>query len=337
LVEGKDLPPFKLQYRDYSEWQNSSEQQEAVKQQETYWLNLFVDRPKEIRLPTDFPRPEVQSFEGKAIAFGFDRRETALLNEIARVHSATQFMVLLALYTVLLSKLSGQEDIVVGTAAAGRRHADLENIIGFFVNTLALRNRPTSQKTFARFLNEVKQNTFSAFDNQDYPFEELVEKISASGDISKTPMVNVFLNLVNQSERSPDANRNRDTQKTGRDFREKENDRINIAPGMIAASHFDLYLSGVEIDGMIRLTFEYCTTLFRAERIEKFILYFRRIVAAVIDNPGIKLADIDILDDDDKNYLLETLRSKPNYAFLDYLKNKKDDVKEGDLEASFDF
>ncbi|NIM14869.1 MAG: amino acid adenylation domain-containing protein [Candidatus Aminicenantes bacterium] len=341
LVEGKDLPPFKLQYRDYSKWQNSSEQQEAMKQQETYWLNLFADRPKEIRLPTDFPRPEVQSFEGKTIAFGFDRRETKLLNEIARAHSTTQFMVLLALYTVLLSKLSGQEDIVVGTAAAGRRHADLENIIGFFVNTLALRNYPTSQKTFARFLNEVKQNTLSAFDNQDYPFEELVEKISASGDISKTPMVNVFLNLVNQKERFPDANRNKntntDTEKTGRDFQEKENDHINIAPGMIAASHFDLYLAVAEIKGMIHLTFEYCTKLFKAERIEKFILYFRRIVAAVIDNPGIKLADIDILDDDDKNYLLETLRSKQNYAFLDYLKNKKDKVKEEDLEANFDF
>ncbi|MCP4147702.1 MAG: amino acid adenylation domain-containing protein, partial [bacterium] len=147
LYAGEDLPPLKLQYRDYAEWQNSREQKELMKQQEEFWLNQFCDELPILNLPTDYIRPVMRSFEGNKISFALNKHETGYLKETAKENRTTLYMIILSIFTILLSKLSGQEDVIVGTPTAGRRHADLENIIGMFVNTLAMRNYPEGGKT----------------------------------------------------------------------------------------------------------------------------------------------------------------------------------------------
>jgi len=177
LYEGEELPPLRLQYKDFAQWQNNKKVKESVKKQEQYWLSRFEDRVPVLDIPTDFPRPQVQDFSGSIAGFEIAGKEIDTLKQIAQHRDATLFMVLVAAYTIFLSKITRQEDIVVGTAAAGRRHADLEQIIGMFVNTLPLRNHPAEDKSVAEFLDSVKERTLQAFENQDYPFEDLVERL----------------------------------------------------------------------------------------------------------------------------------------------------------------
>ncbi|MCP4213557.1 MAG: hypothetical protein GY765_02820, partial [bacterium] len=139
LLRGEDLPLQKLQYKDYAEWQSCRKQKQILEQQEGFWTNAFSGELPVLNLPTDYPRPVIQNFEGNEISFALNKRETGHLKKAANENEVTLYMVILSAFTILLSKLSGQEDIIVGTPTAGRRHADLENIIGMFVNTLAMR------------------------------------------------------------------------------------------------------------------------------------------------------------------------------------------------------
>ena len=152
-----------------------------------------------MEIPTDYPRPISQSFEGNSIDFEISAEETRALNALALQGGATLFMVLAAAVNILLSKLSGQEEIIIGTPIAGRRHADLEKIIGMFVNTLALRNYPIGRATFKEFLADVKERILMVFENQEYPFEELVDKLSLKRDMGRNPLFDVMFVLQNMN------------------------------------------------------------------------------------------------------------------------------------------
>ncbi|MCP4149780.1 MAG: amino acid adenylation domain-containing protein, partial [bacterium] len=158
LFDGGRLEPLRLQYRDYARWQNSPEQKELIKQQEEYWLNRFTGELPVLNLPTDYPRPVNQRFEGSKITFEINKEKTGRLKKTAKENETTLYMIILAIFTILLAKLSGQQEIIVGTPTAGRRHAELENIIGMFVNTLAMRNTPGAGETFREYLLKVKEN-----------------------------------------------------------------------------------------------------------------------------------------------------------------------------------
>ncbi len=163
LYRGKELPALQVQYKDYWEWQNRQEDQEVKKRQEEYWMDVFAGVIPVINLPLDHPRPPVQSFEGNRLRFVIGKKETDVLKAVAKEEEVTLFMVLLAAINVLLMKLTGQEDIVIGTPVSGRRHPDSEKIVGMFINTLALRNNPANQKIVREFLGEIKERTLNAF------------------------------------------------------------------------------------------------------------------------------------------------------------------------------
>ncbi|MCP4148421.1 MAG: hypothetical protein GY757_11780, partial [bacterium] len=152
LTTGQSVPPLRLQYRDYAQWQRSPEQKEQIKQQEEYWLNRYTGELPQLNLPTDYPRPVNQRIEGRTITFEINKEETAQLKKTAKENETTLYMTILSIFTILLAKLSGQQEIIVGTPTAGRRHAELENIIGMFVNTLAMRNTPGEGETFREYL-----------------------------------------------------------------------------------------------------------------------------------------------------------------------------------------
>ena len=139
---GETLPGLKLQYKDFSAWQNELFRSEKIKKQEEYWLETFSGEIPVLNMPTDYPKPSTQRFEGDRIYFTADRKLREKLNSLALKTGATLYMALLSGYNILLSKYTGQEDLVVGSPIAGRPHADLRNIIGMFVNTLVMRNFP---------------------------------------------------------------------------------------------------------------------------------------------------------------------------------------------------
>ena len=169
----------------------------AIKKQEEYWIDSFAGEIPVLNMPADYPRPLVQSFEGDSAYFEAGRELTEKLNNLTAETGTTLYMALLSAYNILLFKYTGQEDIIVGSPIAGRQHADLKNIIGMFVNTLAIRNYPEEEKTFREFLAEVKENALLAYENQDYQFEDLVEKLEIRRDISRNPLFDVMFTVQN--------------------------------------------------------------------------------------------------------------------------------------------
>ncbi len=293
LYNDAQLPALRLQYKDYSDWQQSETVKEGLKRQEEFWLKEFAGEIPVLELPTDYTRPAIQSFAGSVIDFEINKEKTKALNEIVNSQGATLFMVLLAVFDIFLSKLSNQDDIVVGTPIAGRRHMDLEQIIGLFINTLALRNYPSAEKTFTEFLKEVKQRTLAAFENQDYPFEELVEKAEVPRDMSRNPIFDVMLILQNIFD-TPAAKIEKGT--AGLQVKPYEYEQ--------KTSQFDLSIEVVEKGEILHCFFIYCTKIYRKDTIVKFINYLTNIISSVIENPDKKISDIEMISKEEKQRIL---------------------------------
>ncbi|MBU3179539.1 hypothetical protein KPL47_25100, partial [Clostridium estertheticum] len=200
LYEGKELEELKVQYKDYSAWQLKKKESEEFKSQEEYWLKEFGGEIPVLNLPTDYTRPKVKDFKGGSINFALDKEITEGLRKVARETGSTMYMVLLSNINVLLSKYSGQEDIIVGSPIAGRNHIDLENIIGMFVNTLAIRSTVNSELSFKDYLKSIKDKALKAYENQDYQFEELVDNVNINKDLSRNPLFDVMFVLQNMEE-----------------------------------------------------------------------------------------------------------------------------------------
>jgi amino acid adenylation domain-containing protein/non-ribosomal peptide synthase protein (TIGR01720 family) len=307
--ETQNLSPLRIQYKDFSYWQNQAKQGEMIKQQELYWLKQFEDGIPVLNLPFDYPRPAIQSFEGETLYFEIPGDYTSGLRNVASGEKVTLYMVLLAVTNIFLSKLSSQEDIIIGTPVAGRRHIDLDQVIGMFVNTLAVRNYPTGEKTFREFLSEVKQRTLEAFDHQDYQFEDLVNKLpSINRDAGRNPLFDVMLSLENLRDinitKKIDTNPKTNTEDEWVDEKLVESGQEKY-PYKSKIAKFDLTLTAVESKNKIFCTFDYCTGLFKKETIERFIGYLKKIISQVIKNARIKLSNIAIISEEEIKYILE--------------------------------
>lgn len=287
LYNNEQLPPLTVQYKDYAEWQYSREQQTAQPEKE-FWLNEFVEEVVTLELPTDFARPSVKGNRGSNIPFELSEDQTSGLQEIAETQGVTLFMTLLAAYNVLLSKLSGQEDIVIGTPTAGRQHADLEGIIGMFVNTLPLRNFPEGTQSFKAFLSEVKTKVLACFDNQSVQYENLINSLNLERNTSHNPLFDVMF--------------------VYHDFQEPELalSGLKISPLDFEQdiSKFDLTLAVERVNERLLLRFEYANELFRKATIERFISYFEKIISSIVGDINIPLQDIGILTEPERDQLL---------------------------------
>ncbi|MCP5048919.1 MAG: hypothetical protein GY940_17240, partial [bacterium] len=202
LNKGEELGPLKLRYRDYSQWQDRMSDSGPLKQQEAYWLQHFQGQIPVLDLPLNYPRPQEQEFAGDIVAGRLGKEKTRLLNQVLKETDTTLFILLLTAYYVLLHKYTGQEDIIIGSIVAGRNHVDLENIVGLFVKTLGIRNYPAADKTFDDFLQEVKENTLMAFENQQYPFSRLLEILDLSKDRSRNPLFDAAF-ILRKIDRDP--------------------------------------------------------------------------------------------------------------------------------------
>ncbi|WP_105981064.1 bacitracin non-ribosomal peptide synthetase BacC [Bacillus paralicheniformis] len=288
LYGGKELEPLSLQYKDYSEWQRDFYQKDEMKRQKEYWLNIFKGEIPVLNMPTDYPRPQMHSVEGDRIGFAIDGELTKKLKRIAKNNGATMYMLLLAAYTVLLRTYSGQEDLIIGTPIQGRKHHELKHVIGMFVNTLAMRNHPKGDKTFAEFLQDVKETALKAYENQDYQFDDLVEQLDLERDMSRNPLFDTMFVLQNLEKA--------DAEIEGLTFEPFESD--------IHISKFDLTLSAIEKDSKIEFDLEYCTKLFKRETVERMAAHFVRALEDISNRPDKRLDQIEAMSEDEKNTLL---------------------------------
>ena len=284
FYNNEKLADLRIQYKDYAEWQQGKQQQPDMAIQKEFWLHEFKDEVPPLQLPVDFARPSVISYEGGHLAFDIGVAETRSLKCIAGSEEMTMFMLILSIYAILISRLGDQEDIVIGTPTAGRQHVDLENMIGLFVNTLALRNFVKESLSFRDFLQDLKNRTLACFDHEHYPFEELVKELKLNRDTGRNQLFDVF--YMHQHVK---------------DFKDILSQ--SLSSGHIV-SKFDLTLMVAEADENIYLRFEYSTALFAAETIQRFVGYFKKIMSSIIGNSCIPISDIQIMDEGELDKLL---------------------------------
>ncbi|MCP4155662.1 MAG: hypothetical protein GY757_48505, partial [bacterium] len=284
IFEGKELAPLTIHYKDYAEWQNKEEQKKRLEEMEQFWLKELAGELPELELPTDYPRPEKKEFVGNTVSFSLEEKTTKAINEIAAGSGTTIFMVLLATYTVLLSKQSGQDEIIVGTPVAGRTHADMENIVGVFINTLPNRNYPTAGKTFTEFLLEVKERFLDTLENQDYPLDDLIDKLSLKRNMSRNPIFDVGFMLIENGE-------------TGREIQGLKMEPYTFESKVARLDlGFDAIVGGPEINFRI----EYSTGLFEKESIELFGQRYLALLRSIVENGDETLEKLDYRSEAEK-------------------------------------
>ncbi|MEC1920653.1 plipastatin non-ribosomal peptide synthetase PpsC [Bacillus subtilis] len=304
LYNNRNLPALRIQYKDYAVWQEGFKTGDTYKTQEAYWLKQLEGELPVLDLPADHARPPVRSFAGDKVSFTLDQEVASGLHKLARENGSTLYMVLLAAYTAFLSRLSGQEDIIVGSPIAGRPHKDLEPILGMFVNTLALRTRPEGGKPFVQYLQEVRETALEAFEHQDYPFEELVDKLELTRDMSRNPLFDVMFVLQNMDQESLELN------------------ELCLKPAAHnghQTSKFDLTLYTQEQPhGLLTFQMEFSTDLYKKKTIEKWLQYFINMLLSIIKDNKAALGTINILNEDETHYLIHEL----NRTKIDYPRNE---------------
>ncbi|MAR93086.1 MAG: non-ribosomal peptide synthetase [Pseudomonadales bacterium] len=282
------LQDLKIQYADYSLWQREWLSGDRLERQLSYWKTRLDGVPV-LELPTDFPRPPVQSYEGSNLHFGLDAELTAQLQQLAKQQGVTLFMVLFAALQVLLHRYSAQDDICVGTPIAGRVRPEVEKLIGCFVNTLAIRSDLEGNPSFIALLKQVQQNLTGAYDHQDIPFERLVDELGVAREMSHTPLFQVMFVLQNATDSNLSL--------PGLD--------IELLPAESNTSKFDITINMREESGRLRGDFEYCTALYSHQTIERMVAHFQRLLRQLAGNPQQGIDEVDYLSASETRLLLE--------------------------------
>ncbi|WGV25101.1 non-ribosomal peptide synthetase [Halotia branconii] len=285
--ESSPLPALSLQYADFAHWQRQWLQGEVLQNQLHYWQKQLADVPPLLELPTDKPRPSMQSFQGRSEFLEINADLTQKLKRLSQESGTTLFMTMLAVFALLLSRYSRQEDIVVGSAIANRNRREIEALIGFFVNTLALRINLQDNPSFTELLQTVKQVTLDAYDHQDLPFEKLVDELGLERSLAHHPLFQVAFGLQGGTP-----------------------EKIEI-PGLTLTRFewentitlFDLSLIFRETPQGLIGEWEYATDLFEAETIESMAGHFEVLLKQVIDNPKQSINTLSLLTEDERQKL----------------------------------
>ncbi|MBD8499641.1 non-ribosomal peptide synthetase [Paenibacillus arenosi] len=288
LYEGNILKTNELQYRDYAAWHHELLSSEFMSEQEAYWLEQFKILPDVLQLPTDYARPRMQSFQGATLSFTIDESVQKRLYELTNQTDTTLYMLLLSAYATLLSIYTGQSDIVIGSPVAGRSHADMEAIVGMFVNTLAIRCHPEREDSFLLLLQNVKKTVLDAIEAQQYPFERLVERVQVVRDSGRNPLFDTV--FVMQNAELP-------TMST-KDW------RASLYPIQHTNSMFDLTLECMDLHGEMQFSLEYSTDLFTSETAQRMMRHYVQVLHILVEQPHLKLAEIELLNEDEKQQVL---------------------------------
>ncbi|MFL5539303.1 MAG: non-ribosomal peptide synthetase, partial [Longimicrobiaceae bacterium] len=284
------LPEPELQYADAAVWQREQLQGEVLERELAWWRERLAGAPMALELPTDRPRPARQSTAGKQLRGRVPAPLAARLREVARQDDATLFMVLLAAFQLLLARYTGQDDVLVGTPIANRTVAEVEELIGFFANTLVLRTRLDGDPTFRELLVRVRETVLGAHEHQDIPFEKLVEELAPERDLSRPPLFQVmfiFQNASGPAERSHGL-------------------RLEAVESEGGSAKFELTVGLRErTDGALQLGLEFPTALFDRATAERIAGHYLALLEGIAAHPGARVRDLPLMHEEERRRLLE--------------------------------
>ncbi|HEY4423383.1 MAG TPA: amino acid adenylation domain-containing protein [Pyrinomonadaceae bacterium] len=277
--ESPPLEPLPIQYADYAEWQRKWLQGEVLETQLSYWKKQLHDVTGILDLPTDRPRAAEQLSRGAYKVHTLSSDLSSRLAELSNREGATLFMTLLAAFQTLLWRYSNQDDIVVGSPIAGRNRVEIEDLIGFFINTLVLRANLSGNPTFRALLDQVKETAVGAYAHQDLPFEKLVEELQPQRDLNRNPLFQVMFQFQNTAPPQPNLNG-------------LSTSRVKIPT---ETAKFDLLLLVREQDDALLCVMEYNSDLFDGETIERMLNNYATLLESVVTNPDAHIADLSLL------------------------------------------
>ncbi|MBD6618563.1 amino acid adenylation domain-containing protein [Komarekiella sp. 'clone 1'] len=287
------LPEVSIQYKDFAYWQRQWLQGEILQTQLSYWKQQLEGVPAALQLPTDRPRPTVQTSHGAQQSIELSETVIEQLKAIARQKGITLFMLLLAAFQTFLYRYTGQNDIAVGTPVANRNRDEVKGLIGFFVNTLVLRTDMSGDPTFDELLTRVKKVALGAYTHQDLPFDQLVEALQPERDTSRTPLFQVMFNVQDYSQ-----------------LPEMPGLALSLLKIETKTAQFDLSLSIEIAEERVMASFEYNTDLFDATTITKMLRHFQNLLSSITANPQTRLSNLPLLSATDRQELLELSTNK---------------------------
>lgn len=294
IYAGNDLPPLRLQYKDYAAWQQTEIHSRGISPHRDFWHQLFEEELSPLELPTDFARPLIKSNAGRQMQFFIGQAATEGLRRIAQQEGITMFIVLLSVIKLLLYKLSHQKDIVVGSLTSGRFHPDLEGIIGMFVNTVPLRSVIDPELRYLDFLRGLQGRTQDCFAHQAYPYEALVDDLFTVRDPGRNPLFDVMFSFFAPDQ--GDAHHlplSTDDAQTILDSEEHNRSMV------------DLYFSAAVGKKQIALEIDYATDLFETQTIRRFVAYFQQLIAAIVADPRQPLHALKLISPAEKQQILK--------------------------------
>jgi amino acid adenylation domain-containing protein len=282
------LPELSIQYADFAHWQRQWLQGEVLARQLNYWKQQLADVPPLLELPTDRPRPAVQTFRGRTLHFQLSADLAQQLKALSQKSGTTLFMTLLAAFATLLQRYSGQDDIVIGSPIANRQRSEVEPLIGCFINTLALRTRLAGNPSFSQLLQQVRETTLAAYDHQDLPFEKLVEELHPERSLSYSPLFQVMLVLQNAP------------------IGELSLPGLTLTPLQLedSAARDDLFLSIAETEAGLTGELAYNSDLFDRRTIERLVGHFQTLLSNIAANPDQPIAQIPLLTTAEQQQML---------------------------------
>jgi amino acid adenylation domain-containing protein len=282
------LASLPIQYADFAEWQRQWLDGKVLAEQVVYWKQQLAGAPGALELPTDRPRPPVPTGRGAYTGVALSKDLGERLAELSKREGATIFMTLLAAFQILLGRYTNQTDIVVGTPIAGRNREEIEGLIGFFVNTLALRADLTINPTFSEFLARVKETAVGAYAHQDLPFEKLVEELEPERDLGRNPLFQVMFQFQNAPRSLPH-------------FKDLTLTSLDVSTG---TAKFDLLLAAMEEDGVLNFVMEYSTDLFNSETIDRMLHHYATLLEGIAASPDERIADLPLMAEAERHTLV---------------------------------
>ncbi|WP_103071072.1 non-ribosomal peptide synthetase [Aquimarina sediminis] len=300
-----DLPKLKIQYKDYTTWQLNQLENETYTNHKKYWFDKLSGDLPVLDLPNYKKRPSLKTYNGRYLTAWLDDEDTMAVKTYVKEKGGTLFMFLLSSLKVLFHRYTGLEDIVIGTPVAGRDHSDLENQIGFYLNTLALRNKINGNNSFDKFFQQVKQDLLEAYSNQMYPIDKVIEELNLNRDASRNALFDIMLVLQNTSEADSKLN------------------GVNVDTGLIEdngeiKAKFDIEFNFEEIEGYLRLILTYNTDVYDYEMITGLIKHYKAIVRKIVKDSSCPINKIQYISESEKKVLLYEY----NNTIVNYSKDK---------------
>jgi len=286
---GDVLAPLTVQYTDYAAWQNQRLEQGHLQAAQAFWKETLGGELPVLDLPTDYPRSAVVRSEGQQLRLPLDAELAAGLQRLTQQGDATLFLVLLAATGILLSRLSGQRDLVLGTPEAGRSLLELEGLVGLFINTLPLRFQVEPGQTFLQVLEQVKQQALQAYEHHEYPFDQLVEEINPPRDLSRTPIFSVMFQVLRDGEE-------RFHEVAGLQMRPVELD--------VTSTKFDLQIDFVERPNTMECLLTYRSDLYKRDTVEGWMKHLHLLLQAITATPDATVESLPLVDSEERNRLL---------------------------------